>query len=186
MAVLSDHESRSLPEAGILSIDPVPPDKAIQPSSIDLTLGNTFRELEDSSDTAMEMAIDIRNSLEVMRTLDRYSKVISIEEGDSYLLKRGGFALAWTRERITLPNFLAARVEGRSTAARVGLSVHQTAPTVHATFSGQLQLELSNAGPFDIKLFPGQTICQLILETLSLPALASLQSVHQYQSGAAQ
>ena len=130
------------------------------------------------------MAIDIRSSQEVMRTLERYSTLITIKEGDSYLLKRGAFALAWTRERIRLPNFLAARVEGRSTPARIGLSVHQSAPTVHATFAGQLQLELLNAGPFDVRLFPGQTICQLILETMSMPSVTSLQSVHQNQSGA--
>jgi len=183
MAVLSDQEIRSLLEAGRLTIEPMPPWQAIQTSSIDLSLGNRFRELEDSAETAIEMAIDVRDSKRVMETLARYSTDISVEDGGSYLLKRGGFALAWTRERVSLPNFLAARVEGRSTAARIGLSVHQSAPTVHATFSGQLQLELTNAGPFDVRLYPGQTICQLILETMSMPSVTSLQSVHQHQSG---
>ena len=183
MAVLSDQEIRSLLDAGRLIIDPMPPYQAVQTSSVDLTLGNVFRELEDSTNTAIAISIDIRDSQSVMSALDRYSTDITVEDGESYLLRRGGFALAWTRERISLPNFLAARVEGRSTPARIGLSVHQSAPTVHATFAGQLQLELSNAGPFDIKLFPGQTICQLILETMSMPSSASLRSVHQEQSG---
>ena len=183
MAVLSDQEIRSLLQAGRLKIEPMPPWQAIQPSSIDLTLSNQFRELEDSAETAIDMAIDIRDSKQVMNTLGRYSRDIAVAEGEHYLLKRGGFVLAWTRERIALPNFLAARVEGRSTAARIGMSIHQSAPTVHATFAGQLQLELSNAGPFDIKLYPGQTVCQLILETMSMPSLSSLQSVHQDQSG---
>lgn len=88
-----------------------------------------------------------------------------------------------TRERIGLPSFLAARIEGRSTLARLGLSVHQSAPTVHPTFHGQLQLELTNAGPYTLRLYPGQAICQLAVETMSLPAVATLDSVHQRSGG---
>ena len=89
------------------------------------------------------------------------------------------FVLAWTQERIQLPNFLSACVEGRSTLARLGLSVHQSAPTVHATFRGRLQLEMTNAGPFTLELYPGQRVCQLILEIMSRPAVSPLDSVHQ-------
>ena len=85
---------------------------------------------------------------------------------------------------VGLPNFLAGRVEGRSTPARLGLSVHQSAPTVHPTFHGRLQLELSNEGPFTLKLYPGQTICQLIVETMSLPSVNVLASVHQASDAA--
>ena len=183
MAVLSDQEIWSLLQTGRLKIEPTPSLEAVQPSTIDLTLADSFQVLEDSAETAMDLAIDIRDSKQVMRTLDRYSENITVEGGKHFLLEPGGFVLAWTRERITLPNFLAARVEGRSTPARIGLSVHQSAPTVHPTFSNQLQLELTNAGPFRIKLFPGQTICQLILETMSPPAVNPLQSVHQSTSG---
>ena len=81
------------------------------------------------------------------------------------------FVLAWTRERIQLPNFLSARVEGTQYAGEAWpLRIHQSAPTVHATFRGRLQLEMTNAGPFTLELYPGQRVCQLILETMSLPA----------------
>lgn len=182
MSVLSDQEIWFLIQSGRLKVDPTPDERAVSPSAIDLTLGNSFQVFEDietDPDSAVTLSIDLRRSASVMDALARYSRTQTVEDGESFSLQPGRFVLAWTRERITLPNFLAARVEGRSTPARVGLSVHQSAPTVHATFSGQLQLEMTNAGPFTIQLFPGQPICQLILETLSIPASSVLHSVHQ-------
>jgi dCTP deaminase len=82
------------------------------------------------------------------------------------------FILAWTQEDIDLKNTsrIAARVEGKSSLARLGIGVHITAPTIHAGFRGKIQLEIYNHGPLPVKLVPGQRICQLILEqTLGVP-----------------
>jgi dCTP deaminase len=74
-------------------------------------------------------------------------------------------------ERVELPILdgddipcLAARVEGRSSYARCGLLIHFTAPTIHAGFAGTITLELLNFGPVPISLYPGEPICQLIVE----------------------
>lgn len=65
---------------------------------------------------------------------------------------------------------IAARVEGKSSLARIGLAVHITAPTIHAGFDGQIRLEIVNHGPLPILLKPGMRICQLIFEqTLGTP-----------------
>ena len=116
-----------------------------------------------------------------MEALAHLGSTIVVEAGQPFVLEPNQFVLAWTRETITLPNFLCARVEGRSTLARLGLSIHQTAPTVHATFSGRLRLELRNGGPYALELYSGTRVCQLIVETLTSPSLASLQSIHQNQ-----
>jgi dCTP deaminase len=64
----------------------------------------------------------------------------------------------------------AARIEGKSGLARLGLVVHLTAPTIHAGFKGQIQLEMVNLGPNEIILDVGMPICQLIFEmTLGTP-----------------
>ncbi|HZU88717.1 MAG TPA: hypothetical protein VE993_05615 [Stellaceae bacterium] len=64
-----------------------------------------------------------------------------------------------------------ARVEGKSSLARLGLGVHLTAPTIHAGFKGQIQLEIVNFGPHEIILNVGMPICQLIFElTFGTPA----------------
>ena len=77
--------------------------------------------------------------------------------------------LAKTQEKVSFPLLantpcLAARVEGKSSFARCGLLVHFTAPTIHASFSGTITLELINFGPLKIGLYPGMPICQLIIE----------------------
>jgi dCTP deaminase len=59
---------------------------------------------------------------------------------------------------------LAARVEGKSSFARCGLIVHFTAPTIHAGFDGRITLEMINLGEYPIMLYPGMTVCQLIVE----------------------
>src|SRR5690606_34364321 len=80
-------------------------------------------------------------------------------ESEGYVFPSKTFLLAWTVEKIQLPpqSRIAARVEGKSSLARLGIGVHVTAPTIHAGFGyvkGQegylgspLQLEVWNAGP---------------------------------------
>ena len=179
MAVLSDQELWALIGSGRLVIDPPPQPNAVSPSTIDLTLANDFRVPHVGGGAAAEVVIDTGESASAMEALYAHSKERTIAGGESFPIKPGAFVLAWTRERIGLPNFLAARVEGRSTLARLGLSVHQSAPIVHPTFDERLQLEMTNAGPYTLNLYPGQAICQLVVETMSLPAVATLDSVHQ-------
>ena len=84
-----------------------------------------------------------------------------------------GFILGWTKEKLRIPHDcrLCARVEGKSSLARIGLGVHVTAPTIHAGFGvgkdpkgDALQLEIWNVGPLPIELEYGMRICQLIFE----------------------
>ncbi len=80
--------------------------------------------------------------------------------------------LAWTKETVDIPGCsrLAARVEGKSSLARLGVSVHITAPTIHNGFRGPIQLEMYNFGLNEIVLDAGMRICQLIFEqTLGMP-----------------
>jgi dCTP deaminase len=182
MGILSDHELWGLITAGRLKIDPTPAADAISPSTIDLSLGDKFTVLAARGGPAVETVIDTRDSSAVLQALSDFGTEIEIAADGYFELRPGMFVLGWTRESISLPNYLAARIEGRSTLARLGLSIHQTAPTVHPTFDAPLRLELSNVGPFTLKLYPGQAICQLVVETMSLPAATSLQSIHQHQT----
>ena len=82
------------------------------------------------------------------------------------MLEPGRFILAWTHEEINLPHHtrIAARVEGKSSLARLAIGVHVTAPTIQAGFAGPLQLEMFNHGTARVELTPGMAICQLIFE----------------------
>jgi dCTP deaminase len=91
------------------------------------------------------------------------------------------------RERVGLPrqSRLAARVEGRNSLARLGLAVHLTAPTIHAGFSGNITLEITNQGPIPIKLRPGLAICQLVLEHVFGTPAREMTGIFQDQDSTA-
>jgi len=95
-------------------------------------------------------------------------------ENSPYQLEKNQFILAKTAERVGLPiskipelPSLAARIEGKSSLARLGLLVHFTAPTVHPGFEGTLTLEIINLGPVPILLHDGVPIAQLIVEEVT-------------------
>ena len=105
---------------------------------------------------------------------DHSDKVAIPVEG--FVMKSSTFLLGWTVERIWLPHRSrpAARVEGKSSLARLCIGVHVTAPTIHAGFGykedddaypgSPLQLEIWNVGPLDIKLQAEKPVCQPIFE----------------------
>lgn len=97
-------------------------------------------------------------------------KEIDAEGG--YALQPRKFILGQTLERVSLPiregrPSYAARIEGRSSFARIGLLVHFTAPTIHAGFSGTIALEMINLAEYPITLYPGMEVCQLIIEQVA-------------------
>ena len=104
--------------------------------------------------------------------LARNSRRVKLYPETAFPLKPNQFILAQTREYVSLPlehlenteTCLAARIEGKSSRARVGLLIHFTAPTVHPDFSGTLTLEMINLGPASVLLRPGMPIAQLIVE----------------------
>lgn len=107
-----------------------------------------------------------------------------IIDAGGYALAPNKFILARTKERVSLPiregrPCYAARIEGRSSFARVGLLVHFTAPTIHAGFEGTITLEMINLAEYPISLFPGMEICQLIFELVSS---APLSNPSEFQS----
>ena len=178
--VLSDIEIREAIEQGQIAFDPPIPVDNISPSSIDLRLGSTFTTFPPDP-TGFVVEVDPEAVTGIEQGLRRFGETTSLNAGDAFRLEPGAFVLAYTLESISLSNEFSARVEGRSSFARLGVAIHQTAPTVHATFQGQLRLEISNVGPFRCVLRPGMTIGQLIIERLGKPAATTLKSRFQGQ-----
>ena len=167
-------------EQGVLVIDPLPEEGMYSTSSVDLRLGNSFTIFDTpGEDSGIFVTVGVTEPEEIAAQYGKRNVILS----SSYLeIKPGQFVLANTLERLELPLQLAARVEGKSSLARFGLSVHQTAPTIHADFRGTIRLEISNVGPFLCRLTPGTPICQLIVEELKTPATERLRSRFQDQN----
>ena len=165
---------------GQLLIEPAPSPDMFATSSVDLRLGNDFTVFPSPiPGVAVTVQVGAADSEEVAR---RYGQLRRIPAGDYLDLRPGEFALAFTLERVQFPLNLAARVEGKSSIARLGLSIHQSAPTIHAGFRGNIRLEIANQGPFVCQLAPGIAICQLIVEELKTASESELRSRFQNQS----
>lgn len=169
--ILTDREIKLAIEKDLIHIDPRPTANAFSSTAVDLTLDPNITEFV-SPTGGVEYVIDPGHSeFNPETTLAQIStkKVIS---ADGYLLHPNHLVLAWTKEYVNLVshNRIAARVEGKSSLARLGLGVHVTAPTIHAGFAGQIRLEMVNHGRVPIRLRIGMRICQLIFEqTLGTP-----------------
>lgn len=174
--VLSDSDIKRELEAGNIRVDPAVQPADIQPSSLDVHLGNQVSRVSDAH-PAIRRVIDVGHP-DIGTIFDELCVTKDIPE-DGYELGPGEFILSSIQERIALCSRIAARIEGTSTLARFGLAVHSTAPTVHATYGGYLKLELSNHGGLPIILRPGMKIAQLIFEYLKTPSVGTLQSFWQ-------
>jgi dCTP deaminase len=148
--VLSDRTIRAEIEAGRIEIDPFD-DSRVQPSSVDLRVDRKFRVFHN----ARHPFIDVRKPMEDLTEL-------VIAEGDRpFILHPGEFVLGQTLERVSLPDDLVARLEGKSSLGRLGLLIHSTAGFVDSGFSGNLTLELSNVANLPITIYFGMPIGQI-------------------------
>jgi dCTP deaminase len=163
--ILTDQEIQSLLKKRLISIEPKPPLAAYNSTAVDLTLDPVIRVFRTNAPgLIIDPGAPGYKATDLIRSAT--DPVTITDQG--WELPRGTLVLAWTRERVDLDfkGRVAARVEGKSGLARIGLGVHVTAPTIHAGFPGTIQLELVNHGPLVIKLRPGMAICQLIIETI--------------------
>ena len=174
--VLSDIEIQAEINAKRLIFDPPITDlNRIGSSSVDLLLHEELVILPEGPVSGITI-VPSDDQVDVMKILNTYGKGKTLSEPSStHRMAPHRFLIGKTLEEVTLPSHLAARIEGKSSLARLGLAVHVTAPTVLAGFKGRLYLEMYNVGPFQIELKARMKIAQLILEHVGLPALKEYQ-----------
>src|SRR3954451_3042157 len=159
VSVLSDGTIRRLVEEGRIAVEPWDP-ALVQPASIDLRLGDSFRVFHNHRVTAIDLREPPTNLTEE----------VVVAEGDPFAIHPGEFVLGRTLERVRIPNDVVARIEGKSSLGRLGLIVHATAGFVDPGFEGTLTLEITNLTRVPIKLYPHLAIAQLSFMTLDKPA----------------
>lgn len=168
--ILTDLEIRIGVERKAIIITPAPQQTAYSSTSVDLTLDPIISVFKEP-DHGISLAVDPITGFNPENILSQISEQKSIDP-EGYQLKPRRLALAYTIEYVDLrPSLrLAARVEGKSSLARIGLGIHVIAPTIHAGFNGRIRLEIVSHGTFPIVLRSGMRICQLIFEqTLGTP-----------------
>ncbi|HZG97775.1 MAG TPA: dCTP deaminase [Nocardioidaceae bacterium] len=157
--LLSDRDIRSEVDLGRVGLHPYDA-SMIQPSSIDVRLDRMFRVFENHRYPHIDPA-------EEQSELTREVEPVGDEP---FILHPGEFVLGSTYERVSLPDDIAARLEGKSSLGRLGLLTHSTAGFIDPGFTGHVTLELSNVATLPIKLYPGMKIGQLCFFRLSSPS----------------
>ena len=162
MAILSDKTIKEYLEEGKIVIDPLKDEQQIQPSSVDMRLGDEFKVFK----VIRKPYIDPKDEEDIAE----YMESSTVPEGEAFIIHPNEFALATTQEYVKVPDDLVARVEGRSSMGRLGVTMHVTAGYVDPGFEGRITLEISNIGAMPVALYPGQRVCQLVFETMTTPA----------------
>lgn len=157
--LLSDRDIRAEIDAGRVVLDPWDP-AMVQPSSVDVRLDRYFRLFDNHKYPFIDPAQDQPD----------LTRLVEVDPEEGFVLHPGEFVLASTLETVTLPDDLAARVEGKSSLGRLGLLTHATAGFVDPGFSGHVTLELSNVATLPIMLWPGMKIGQFCFMRLTSPA----------------
>lgn len=168
--MLNDREIRTALKNDMIGIEPFD-DSQMQPVSYDLRLAKEIRvPREDIHMIDPGMAVE-------GRVTTYYGKVPpwsthttgrDLPPNGRYI-KHGEFMLGCTQEVIRLSPFVAARVEGKSSLGRLGLAVHITAGFIDPGFEGQITLEIANLAPWNIVLYPGMPIAQIVFEPVTPP-----------------
>ncbi|MBQ1444901.1 dCTP deaminase [Arthrobacter russicus] len=164
--LISDRDIRAQIDAGRIVLDPFEP-AMVQPSSVDVRIDKLFRLFDNHKYAHIDPAEE----------QPELTRLVEVADDEPFILHPGEFVLGSTYETVTLPDDVAARLEGKSSLGRLGLLTHSTAGFIDPGFSGHVTLELSNMATLPIKLWPGSKIGQLCFFQLSSPA------EHPYGSG---
>jgi dCTP deaminase len=158
-SVLSDGTIKRLVEQGRIKIEPWE-QAMVQPASLDLRLGDSFRVFHNHKVTAIDLSEPPANLTEQVK----------VSDGEPFVIHPGEFCLGRTLEHVELPDDIVARIEGKSSLGRLGLIVHATAGFCDPGWRGTLTLELNNLTRVPIRLYAGLPIAQLSFMTLDAPA----------------
>lgn len=159
--VLSDRDIKKYVKEGKIKINPKPNFREqLGACSLDLHLGNVFKIFRPSD----YPYLDLKRKIDFNDLMEE----IKIKDDAPFILQPRAFVLTTTKEEFSLPENLIARLDGRSSLARIGVVVHLTAARFDPGWQGKAVMELGNLGSMPVVLYAGVTrICALTFEQLS-------------------
>ena len=165
---LSDKDIHVAVKNGEITLEPFDI-KQLQPATYDIRLGNTFIV----NDTHATVAID------PVKGLFPSQQSLEIKDGQEFVLHPGVSILGYSKERFGSDDYLI-EVNGKSSLARIGLIVHNSASIINPGHFLNVALELCNLNNVPIILRPNMEIAQLTFATLSSTAKKSYRQTGRY------
>jgi dCTP deaminase len=154
---LVDKEIKKLIDMEVIGIYPLLNlERQMNPIGLDLTIDTRYKKLKKSHNRFID-------PIKKYKVRDYYDSVeLSLANDEQYVLHPGEFTLAQTFEFITLPDYIGAGLDGKSSLGRVSLMVHTTAGSIDPGFKGHITLELFNVGGLPLIIHPLQPVARLI------------------------
>ena len=144
--------------------------KKLQPVSYDVTLGNEF-EVTNRHATSI---IDPANKIYPQ------TRTVKVKDGEAFILHPGESVLGKQREFVGVDRNHLILLSGKSSLARAGLVVHNTAMLFNPCHYFYPTFELVNTNNVPIILRPGMTIAQLLLARLTSPTSRTYKETGRY------
>lgn len=130
--------------------------KRLQPASYDVLLGNKFVITDAHSTEAIDP---------VRHIFPKTSEII-VEDGEMFVLHPHMSVLGTLKDYVGTKEFLI-QLSGKSSLARIGLAVHNTAGIINPGHYLHMTLELANFNTVPIILRPGMPIAQFTFSELT-------------------
>lgn len=168
--MLSDKDIRRTIDEGLLSISPFD-EKQLRPAGISFHLG---KEILIPKQTRL---IDLK------KKEDLYYDREEISEDKPFIIQPHQFVLGHTEEILSVSTKLGFIIEGRSTLARLGISVEQSATIVDPGHHERpITLEIYNCGPSPVTLYRGMSVAKGLVFELSSEAERGFDQYTRYAS----
>ena len=138
-----------------ITLDPFNQER-LQPASYDILLGNKFVVNDEYATHHVDPA----------RKIYAKTKEVEVADGEEFVLHPGVSVLGISKEFFGSNHYLV-QVGGKSSLARVGLMIHNTAGLINPGHFLYITFELCNLNNVPIILRPGMEIAQLTFSKLS-------------------
>lgn len=144
--------------------------KRLQPASYDIRLGNKFILTESSATDAIDP---------VKKKFAKIREIV-LKKGETFVLHPGVSILGISVDYFGSKKYLI-QLHGKSSLARIGLMVHNTAGLVNPGHFLQITFELCNLNEVPIVLTPGMEIGQITFSQMSSDSNINYKSPnHRY------
>lgn len=165
---LSDVDIKKAIKSGEITLEPFVPPR-LQPASYDITLGNKFIENDASSTHFVDPSRKV-----FAKTVEKI-----VKDGEEFVLHPGVSVLGLSKEFFGTDHFLI-QVGGKSSLARVGLMIHNTAGIINPGHFLNITFEITNQSNIPIILRPGMEIAQITFSKLSSPPERNYKKVGRF------
>ncbi|HVV38735.1 MAG TPA: dCTP deaminase [Candidatus Paceibacterota bacterium] len=139
------------------------------PASYDLLLGNEFLLNDEYTATIIDP----------VKKIYAKTREVRVKDGDEFILRPGISVLGTTKDYFGSDHYLI-QLSGKSSLARVGLMIHNTAGIVNPGHFLNITLEITNQNNIPIVLRPGMKIAQITFSKLSSPTRQSYRDTGRF------